>query len=1191
MRIKKLELQGFKSFVDPTVIDFDLPIVAIVGPNGCGKSNIVDAIRWVMGEQSAKHLRGKAMEDVIFGGSANRAPLGMCSITLTFSTDDGIVPPHYSGFSEISITRRLFRSGESEYLINKVPCRLRDILDLFLGTGAGTKAYSIVAQGQVDFAINAKPEDRRRLIEEAAGISKFKARRDTALRRMESTQNNLLRLGDILAEIRRQIRSLERQVKRAERYHRYLDQLRQLELHVSSIKFLEQKREQSEMLELLAQWAEKEAVASGALSSVEATLDKERLELTSIETELAHYQEKIFEISNRLQLARAQKDYKEKESTSLDEQSERWRQECHDANNKLCLVLDELIAKEQEAGSIDLMTRQVKEAFDAAESDWQKASHKRHEKISSLEACREGQIALSQNLATLESQLTSIKQYLPNLKNRLDRTEDEKENIRSQQKKQGQAIAQSEVDLRELLDQQNAVQRRRIELDQKISDGNTNREARQEELTNLQEELVNKRSRLRSLIELEKSLEGYGEGVRSILKGAHREGIHGLVADRIDFEPEYEAALLAALGEKLQYVIVESQREGIESINFLKREVAGRCSFLPKGIRTPEATAFSEEGHGVLGPLSNFVQLKGEFAPLSEYLFDNVLLVENLEKAIELWENQQTTKRLVTLEGDLIDPSGTLTGGRSKQGSNNILAKRREIGDLRRDVIRLEQEIGLKEDFISQLEGSLSGIVLEHKALEQEWQSLEVNKAKLEQDLSHQKEAERRLSLQMAALQEALREVSEEISANRFTQEELQLKQEEDQKKEAEEQARLKKLQQELSQAEEVFAARRETLTEAKIRMSSVEEKAQGYHSDLERLRGMKADLQHRIAARTEEITHATEKIKTLKKDITQLEEQIVREEEACDDLKKQQAEKQEVFNKKRTTLQEDEIKLRDLRRSLDSAREHNSDLKISLTRLEGEINHLISQISEKYSLCLEDIANEWREKTPSCEDPIARIEELREKLENIGPVNLEAIPEFENLKERESFLSKQFTDLQEAIENLQKVIRKMNQTTRKRFEETFKQVQEKFTQVFPRLFKGGRAELRLENPNDLLNTGVLLMVQPPGKRLSHISLLSGGEKALSAVAFIFSIFFVKPSPFCILDEVDAPLDDVNTGRFHRLIEGMIDRTQFILITHNKLTMEMASGLYGVTMEEAGVSKVVSVRLDDVKEMPQVASA
>ncbi len=300
MRIKTLELQGFKSFVDPTVIDFDLPIVGIVGPNGCGKSNVVDAIRWVMGEQSAKHLRGKAMEDVIFSGSSNRAPLGMASVSLTFSTDDGVVPPQYSGFSEISVTRRLYRSGESEYLINKVPCRLRDILDLFLGTGAGTKAYSVIAQGQVEFAVNAKPEERRRLIEEAAGISKFKSRRDAAVRRMESTQNNLLRLGDILAEIRRQIRSLERQVKRAERYHRYRDELRTLEFHLSSLSFLERTREQGEMGALLQQWDEKQAASHGALSEVETRLDTQRLELTEQEATLSRNQEQVFELTTRL---------------------------------------------------------------------------------------------------------------------------------------------------------------------------------------------------------------------------------------------------------------------------------------------------------------------------------------------------------------------------------------------------------------------------------------------------------------------------------------------------------------------------------------------------------------------------------------------------------------------------------------------------------------------------------------------------------------------------------------------------------------------------------------------------------------------------------------------------------------------------------------------------------------------------
>jgi len=622
MRIKHLEMQGFKSFVDPTAIDFDLPVVGIVGPNGCGKSNIVDAIRWVMGEMSAKHLRGKTMEDVIFSGSSQRAPLGMASVALTFSTEDGMVPPEYSQFSEITITRKLFRSGESEYYINKVPCRLRDILDLFMGTGAGSKAYSIIAQGQVDFAINAKPEDRRRLIEEAAGISKFKSRRDAAMRRMESSQNNLLRLGDILAEIRRQIRSLERQVKKAERYHRYREELRGLDLYLSSLQYREKNQEKTELTRELTTWEEKEAVAHGSLSEAESRLEQPRLELSEKESKLSQLQQQIFELSNRLQLARTQKQYKEQESQTLQEQISKWQGEAERAQEQIAEVAQSLEAKLVDSAPLEELTQEARLALAETQNRWEESQRDRQAKAEALEECRSAITRWTQDLITLESRLHVTEQQCPDLEDRLERDQKELSEIESHQQERQAALTTAQHFLAESTEQHNTLAALRETLKRQLDDGGRGREERQQELTSLQEELVNKHSRLHSLVELEKSLAGFGDGVQKILKGPQRHGVHGVVADAIEVDTQYEAALVAALGEKLQYIVVESQERGIEAIDFLKSEAGGRSSFVPKDVRTKPSEIFPANDQGVLGPLLQFVRIAPEFQNIAAYLFN-----------------------------------------------------------------------------------------------------------------------------------------------------------------------------------------------------------------------------------------------------------------------------------------------------------------------------------------------------------------------------------------------------------------------------------------------------------------------------------------------------------------------------------------------------------------------------------------
>lgn len=975
MQIKKVELIGFKSFVDPTVVDFDSPLVGIVGPNGCGKSNIVDAIRWVMGEMSAKSLRGRAMEDVIFNGSESRPAVGMAEVSLTFSTEDGVVPTEYSGFSEITITRRLFRSGESEYLINKVPCRLRDIIDLFLGTGVGHRAYSVIEQGRIDFAINAKPEDRRLLIEEAAGVSKFKARKEGALRKMEGAEQNLARLKDILAEVNRQINSLDRQVQKAQRYQELKKELKELELKLAGADFLEASKEQGELESLLSDWSRRETTAQSQLATVETEREQLRLQLAQQDRTVGDLQEKIFEVSSRLKLLEAQATFREREIERLEE-----------------------------------------------------------EKVKADEIVREGEGSAS-------------------------------------------ALAQIEAALAEILRNQTA-QDEMEKLKEAITSLRRRKETLEQDLQIRREELGFKRSRLKSLIDLERNFEGYEEGVRSILKarkeGTRPGGIMGVVADFVDAPPEYELAVSAALGEKLQYVIVKSHEEGVEAVSYLKEQATGRSTFLPLDLRETEEEPFPYRQDGVVGPLLNLVRLKEEYVRVGNYLLGDVVLVKSLEDALSIWRSNGHKKTLVTLEGDVVDPCGAVSGGSAGFPGKLLLEKKREIKGLRNEVAELEGEIGLKEDSVSQFEGSLSERSLALEDLQQKGHEQDLQKVRLENEC------------------EALRR----------------------------ELARVREAQELRQQAEEKL----KTLREEKGRESWEKE--------------------------------------TLQKELA--------------DLTLQSETGRKEYQELAARLEAAEINTRGLHKEYDLARSHTGDLRVTLSRIEGDLRHLEQQVFEKYSVALREstlLEGEVAIDRPREEQQQA---ELKAKVEKLGDVNLATLSECEGLRTRQEFLTRQLQDLEEAIRGLKKAVHRIDQTTRQRFEETFALVNERFQALFPRLFSGGRAELRLTEGDGIC--GVDLFVQPPGKRLSHIGLLSGGEKAMSAVAFVFSIYLVKPSPFCILDEVDAPLDDVNIDRFHKLLSEMLLRSQFILITHNRRTMEQCHCLYGVTMEEAGVSKLVSVR-------------
>lgn len=1196
MRIKRLEASGFKSFADPVVIDFDAPIIGIVGPNGCGKSNVVDSIRWVMGETSAKSLRGHSMEDVIFNGSDKRAPLGLAEVSLTFSTEDGIAPADYAGFTEITVTRRLYRSGESEYLINKVPSRLRDIVDLFLGTGVGHRAYSVIEQGKIDFVINSKPEDRRLLIEEAAGVSKFKSRKESALRKIESTELNLARLHDIHKEVTRQIHSLERQVKKAEKYKIVKNELREMDLRLASYNRAEMSREIGDLRALNDDWTQKETNAMAELASQEAGLEKLRLDQVEKDREYNALQERYFEVSGRLQLLETREGYQKKEQVALEESRELALRKIDEMKGRLETLLVEKVELEKQKIDVEAASLEALHSVEETERFWKDLETRREALQAHLEQLREERHFVNGELGRLESERrlhderqTALKAETAKITVEMD------EAVRKRDR--AQALLREKSTLCQMTaDRARAFRVKLEELKQESTILQERQEVLNQELQVRREEVALKRSRLKSLLDLEKNFEGYEEGVRSVLKSKKERGldqsIHGVVADFIETAPEYELAVSAALGQKLQYVVVKSQEEGVDSINYLKAQAAGRSSFIPLEIRDGTPDTFAYEQPGVIGPLLNLVKLKDGYQRLSQALMGDVVLVSSLEDALSLWKANGHQKTLVTLQGEVVDPTGVVSGGAVGEAGvpgKIILEKKREIKELKIITAELEEEISLKEDSLSQLEGTLSEITLFIDQTVQQTHDEEMKGIGLENEVKFSENESRRLDFELGELQKRHAALSDQQQKV-----ESAVAQDDARKSElldslASKDAELEILQQELNQSQLQVRQAQEKLTGLRVQGAATMERKSIAERELFRLMNLETELRRQVDAEMKVISEAHQKMNLLSRSLEEgsTEAQTLRKIVA--ELAVSQEEARSHYESLSRSLSEIDTRVRQLRQEHELARRHTGDLRVTLSKAEGDLHYLEQQIFERYSVSLSEtaslsapaLAEEGFDKTQTEQ----RVAELKEQIERMGDVNLGAIPEFEELRTRQDFLNTQIQDLENSIATLKKAIHRINQTTKKRFEETFALVNERFQTLFPRLFSGGRAELRLVHAEgesqDLLNAGIEILVQPPGKKLAHVGLMSGGEKAMSALAFVFSIFLVKPSPFCVLDEVDAPLDDLNCTRFHRLFSEMISRTQFILITHNRRTMERADLLYGVTMQEPGVSKVVSVRVNE----------
>jgi chromosome segregation protein len=1242
VRIKTFQVHGFKSFVDRTVFTFRDGVTAVVGPNGCGKSNVVDAVRWVMGEQSARRLRGKAMDDVIFAGSETRPAIGMAEVALTFDNSDGTAPAEYAAYSEIQICRRLYRSGESEYLINKSPARLKDIQDFFRDTGIGAKGYTIVEQGRVAEIVSAKPEERRILIEEAAGITKYKARRREAESKIRSTEQNLQRVNDVLAEIKRQISSLERQARKAARYKRLRETQRILELSLARDERAELSAAVESARGRLVELRDTVTALTTRLSERELAVEERRIALTEAEKEVSRGAERLYALRSEIKNLEGRIELGRRECESIDESNVGRQQELSQLRAQLSHTETEAVEARQELVQLEEAVSGQQEALDRAEAEANQARDQLRAHERERDAANASLVEILTAIARAEDRIAALADRRAEIDQRLRAADRDYEEHQTAASAAGREQDDLEQGLRNLLSERDRFQEQLL-VAMRTQQRSTERLREiNESLREGRERYEARRARLDSLREVLERNEDIGAGTRHLIAqgeaAASRFGLRGLVRELLDVDRDVERAVEAALAESADALVVAGASGLVDALAALRDQRAGRGVFIVQPRTEAPARGIVPLG----APLLDHVRAHAGYEALARNLLGDVYLVDSLREPFEVYGEGTLPATFVTREGDVATPDGVVRGGGQAQGGGS-LARVREVRELEQEVADLARDV-------ERLEG-------EHGTAESELQ-------RAGQDLENLRNRHHTAALAVANHEKDLERTAERVKALGEAQE-FRVAERADLLGESE------SLAEELARLEQQLASRREERTQRQSELDALALRIGSGTREVSRLETRLAELRVAHGARVETrdrlrelvsradastretaewITRRENEIETGRRRRTELieqreaaerslAEQLVAEEEA----RVQSDALRDAYEQQAAAVREIEDGVRTLRSELGTRQEEASAAELTLRESEMRLRHQAESIQERWQVDLAtweppaldpadeeegasaaddaeaavaarlrgaavdgadgevgdeagvevapdqtagEAANERREARRNAElarapraDRERELASVRQSLQSIGDVNLGAIEEHEELAERFRFLSEQKTDLQETIDSLREAIARINRTSRRRFRETFEAVSKRFSENFPRLFGGGKASLTLTDSDDVLEAGIDIMAMPPGKRLQNVNLLSGGEKTMTALALLVAVFQVRPSPFFLLDEVDAALDDANVGRFNQLITEMAAHSQFLVITHNKRTIEVADTLYGVTMEQKGVSKLVGVEL------------
>lgn len=1185
MYLKRLQTVGFKSFAERVDIHFNRGLTAIVGPNGSGKSNIIDAIRWVLGEQSARSLRGERMEDIIFQGSDTRNQMNFAEVTLTLDNASETLPLDYE---EVSVTRRVYRSGESEFFINKQACRLKDIIDLFIDSGLGKEAFSIIGQGKVEEILSSKADDRRVIFEEAAGVLKYKQRKQEAEFKLKETEENLNRVEDIIYEVEQQIEPLNKQAEKAKQYNNLTDQLKQIEIHLLVTEIDKLHTEWQQVLQEIEKERLNEIKMKTNIQEREAKLTKNRHQLHELD-------EKITALQNDLLLATEQLEKFEGEKNVLDERLKHFTEN----KNKL----------EQEKKVTQVNKQKVVDTLSVKRLHLEKLQQKKQATINKIDVLSKKLHNLGENLAenikelqaeyieqlnvqaVTKNERETVKQQLEMLKTNFEKHQAELAHVtetRKQIKEQYESLSNQINTLTTKIDhvkaRDNKLKKEYTKLTEQVNKFRRTHHKQLEQLTKLT-------SRKETLEEMKESYQGYFHGVRSLLKKHEQKAqfnIYGTVFDLIDVPQQYMTAIDTILGAQAQHIVIHTEKDARKAINWLKKEDKGRATFLPiNAIRDrslpPHIIESIQNEAGFIGVASQVIQVDKAFQIVANHLLGNVIVTDTLKGANEIAKKTNRSYRIVTLDGDVVFPGGSMSGGARRKNNQSLFTREKDlqtiIKEIKKQTALIEEitmeiektEVRLKqidqahqenetivienEDELTKLQTTYHQVSIKHHSINNDFTTTESTITNNKEEIAHLHEREQTLAKSLVHVADELETIQTNIADLTIKEQNLQHETE--------------KIKDELHQKEISLAEQEERVKNETNKIDSLQTELNEIDEHYETVKQQLIDL-HEIEQSKKEKSVTKQKI----------EEQLSFRDVTNTMLS-------EKRNKRVALNEQIEDEQRDLKGEHQQHRQLVSliqEKEVTANRLDVALDTRLTHLEEEYVITFEKASKQY-EKLVNVEEATESVEVLKRQINRLGTVNLGAIKEYERIIERYTFLTEQQQDLLEAKETLYSVIKEMDEEMINRFSTTFTSIQKAFTEVFKELFGGGHAKLTLTDESNLLETGIEIVARPPGKKLRTLDLLSGGEKALTAISLLFAILKVRPVPFVILDEVEAALDEANIVRFAQYLKMYSEEAQFIVISHRKGTMEEADVLYGVTMQESGVSRLVSVKLEDSEEL------
>lgn len=1181
MYLKRLEMYGFKSFADKTVLDFMPGITTVIGPNGSGKSNISDCIRWVLGEQSLKSLRGTKSEDIIFAGTQNRKSLGYAEASMVIDNSDGKLPIEYN---EVVVTRRIYRSGETGYFINKTPCRLKDVLELFMDTGIGKDGYSIIGQGKIEEILSNKSEDRRHIFEEAAGIVKYRTRKADSEKKLEQTKLNLLRINDIISEIENNIEPLKNQSEKAKKFLNLREELKNVEVGLFLYNIENFKNQIDDILENIEILETNQVRENENLNELQVKKEELKEQVDSLIEKIEETQNLGFEGNQKREQYNSEIGVLAERLSNNKENYERYAFEIEDLEKQNKELEKEQNQKLEKKNNLFTNKEKFEKELKEKEEELAKYSKTLSEKELEIESKKQivqknidDKYEIVGEVNTEKANYENLEKREKSLKNEIQETISELDSTRTNKEESSKSFYELEKSKNSINNNLLKIKSEKDVSSQKLKDYDT-------KINTYQSEYRIKESRYKFLVETEKEKEGYAKSVKSLIEATEKDsslakGVHGVLANLISVDKKYELAIEMTLGASIQNIVTDTEEEAKKLVNYLRDNNLGRASFLPiSSVKGQKVSGINtSKVDGIIGIASDLIKTDKKYNEIILSLLGRTVIVEDINSAIKLARQNSYKFKIVTLKGDVINPSGAISGGSVATKTASILGRGKEIKALEKELFEIKSKIEKLQAEKEKYENSISSLLEKFEEKQKEAQELEIVYATEKQKIDTIDSEIEKLDSKLSKLRIDLDNIKNEKEENILKQKELTEKV----SKMDEENASLNIVIEEFTKLnrdnQKYIDDLNFDITNLKISVSSFDESEMSINEIMDRITSEMdkntLSIQNKKSAREKIIVDNQEldlKIEATKQQIIDLEKEILESSDKVEKLKQERTNKNEKLNNVEKDIESQNEKIENLKN-------HTSKLDLKKSKIELELNQIINKMWEEYELTPNTVGDIEKIKNPT--EVQKQVNSLRNEIRDLGSINVDAIKEYQELKERYDFMSEQRLDLEDSSSKLKKIISEMTETMKKQFAEQFKIINKNFGEVFTELFGGGKAELILADEENILECGIDIAVQPPGKKLQNMMLLSGGEKAFTAIALLFAILKMNPAPFCVLDEIEAALDDVNVYRFAEYLKKFSKDSQFLVITHRKGTMEAADTVYGITMEEKGISKLLSMKL------------